>query len=46
MSGKYFWPREEGLKQHVKHFVAVHEPFWDSFIPTREEVILLFKLLF
>lgn len=38
-SGKHFYSTSaEKLKSHVKHFVEVHQPWWDSFVPTREEV--------
>lgn len=29
LSDRYFWGREEMLKNHVKHFVEVHEGYWD-----------------
>jgi len=38
VSDKYTWDRARMLKEHVKHFIASHEAYWDNFIPTREEV--------
>jgi len=32
------WTREERLKYHVKHFMQVHQAYWDNYRPTREEV--------
>jgi len=29
----------ELLREHVKHFMGVHEAYWDTYIPTREEVV-------
>jgi len=37
MSDKYSWDAAESLKQHMKHFIGVHEAWWDTIIPTREE---------
>jgi acyl-CoA oxidase len=39
LSNKYFWDRPEMLRQHVRHFIEVHENFWDSVLPSREDVI-------
>lgn len=39
LSDKNNWDSREQLKQHVKHFMKVHESFWDTFNPTREEVV-------
>lgn len=35
---KYNLTRPELLEAHVRHFFKTHESFWDSYIPTREEV--------
>lgn len=38
-SAKHFYSTSaEKLKSHVGHFVQVHQPWWDNFVPTREEV--------
>ena len=38
-TAKHFYSSSaEKLKSHVKHFIEVHQPWWDSFVPTREEV--------
>ena len=38
-SNKHFLSSSaEKLKSHVHHFIQVHQPWWDSFVPTREEV--------
>ena len=34
---KFFWTRQESMKQHVKHFLEVHEDYWGKITPTREE---------
>eukprot|EP01114_Cavostelium_apophysatum_P005803 TRINITY_DN1697_c0_g1_i1.p1 TRINITY_DN1697_c0_g1~~TRINITY_DN1697_c0_g1_i1.p1 ORF type:complete len:698 (+),score=185.82 TRINITY_DN1697_c0_g1_i1:104-2197(+) len=35
---KHTWDRATAIKNHVKHFIQSHENYWDSFIPTREDV--------
>jgi len=32
------WTREEHLRNHVKYFIRVHEPYWDTYKPTRDEL--------
>jgi hypothetical protein len=29
----------ELLKHHVKHFMQIHEPFWDTFKPSRDDIV-------
>ena len=38
VSDIYNWEREKLLEQHIKLFLEVHEGFWESYKPTREEV--------
>jgi len=38
VSDKHNWDVKKQLKEHVNHFMKVHEAFWDTFVPTREEV--------
>ncbi|KAL1921131.1 uncharacterized protein VTP21DRAFT_10847 [Calcarisporiella thermophila] len=37
-AGKHDLDRADAFKAHLKHFIGVHEKFWESFIPTREDV--------
>lgn len=36
---KYNWTRPEMLREHVKHFIKVHEEFWNTYKPQREDII-------
>jgi len=39
---KYFWHSPaETMKQHVRHFIKVHEAWWDDYVPTRSDVQLM-----
>lgn len=38
-SNKYFLERGELMKEHIRHFIGVHDEFLGSFVPTREEVL-------
>lgn len=42
-SGKYNLNPHELLKHHVQHFLNVHEPFWDTFKPTRDDIIWMME---
>lgn len=35
---KYNWERAQQLKEHLRHFLSVHEEFTGKYTPTREEV--------
>eukprot|EP00005_Dracoamoeba_jomungandri_P012469 CAMPEP_0174275486 /NCGR_PEP_ID=MMETSP0439-20130205/59850_1 /TAXON_ID=0 /ORGANISM="Stereomyxa ramosa, Strain Chinc5" /LENGTH=726 /DNA_ID=CAMNT_0015367591 /DNA_START=8 /DNA_END=2188 /DNA_ORIENTATION=+ len=37
-SDKYSWTRSQQLKQHLKLFTSIHEPYYLSFTPTREDI--------
>eukprot|EP00026_Physarum_polycephalum_P003922 Phypoly_transcript_03939.p1 GENE.Phypoly_transcript_03939~~Phypoly_transcript_03939.p1 ORF type:complete len:698 (+),score=115.87 Phypoly_transcript_03939:174-2267(+) len=39
LSGKYFWERAQMIAEHTKHFIKVHEDYWDAIIPSREDVV-------
>ena len=36
LSEKNNWDSAKQLKEHVGHFMKVHEAFWDTYVPTRE----------
>lgn len=39
LEDKHNWETgHEMLKNHVKHFIQTHQGYWDSFIPTREDI--------
>ncbi|KAL1922943.1 uncharacterized protein VTP21DRAFT_9319 [Calcarisporiella thermophila] len=37
-AGKHDHDRETLIAEHIRHFIKVHEMFWESFKPTREEI--------
>eukprot|EP00298_Acanthocystis_sp_HF-20_P001728 c12163_g1_i1.p1 GENE.c12163_g1_i1~~c12163_g1_i1.p1 ORF type:complete len:696 (-),score=300.82 c12163_g1_i1:9-2096(-) len=38
LAEKYFWSRDEAIKQHLKDFISSHEKFWAKYVPTRQEI--------
>jgi len=32
------WERPQMMREHVKDFIAMHDPYFGTFVPTREEV--------
>jgi len=43
ISEKYNWSRPEMLKEHVKHFIKVHEDFWATYKPARDDLIFMME---
>ncbi len=40
---KFNVSRPELLKEHVRHFIGVHESFWDTWKPTRDDFIWMME---
>jgi flavocytochrome c len=43
VSFKYHLDRVEVLREHIKHFFKVHEAYWDTFRPTRDDIIWMME---
>jgi acyl-CoA oxidase len=43
LSEKFNLGRPELMKEHVKHFLKIHESFWDTWKPTRDDVVWMME---
>jgi len=32
------WSQPQKLREHIKHFIKVHEDYWEAFKPTRDDI--------